>query len=63
MDIALGYFFLGATATPHVFPAFLSPIVQERTRSRPIENVGGKLNRGEDWGVLSTQNSGGIGLR
>ena len=47
-----GYFFLGATATPYVFPAFLSPIVQERTRSLPIENVSGKI--GHEGSGVST---------
>jgi hypothetical protein len=42
-------FFLGVTATPHVFPAFLSPIVADSNRLRRIRTdlnlFGEKKNR------------------
>ena len=35
LDILQQYFFLGTPATPHVFLAFLSPIVEDWNRSKP----------------------------
>ena len=46
------YLFLEATATPHVFTVFLSPIVQVLDRLKPyvtdlkrLETIGEKLDR------------------
>ena len=47
-------FFLGVTATPHVFPVFLSPIVSDSNRLRLIRtdlNLSGKKRTGRVKGV------------
>lgn len=41
--IAKRYFFLGATATPHVFPAFLSPILADLARFKSRLDVLARL--------------------
>ena len=55
-------FFLGVLATPHVFPAFLSPIVQVRNRSSPLLTDLRRLETiGENWhdtGYVFVQENG-----